>query len=216
MDDFERANMVRRQIVARGIEDERVIEAMSTVPRHLFVPQDLREQAYEDHPLPIGYGQTISQPYIVAAMTALAEIGEDHRVLEIGTGSGYQTAVLAALAREVYSIEIVEPLAARAAAILARLGFGNVHVRSGDGYDGWPEAAPFNAIIVTAAPPSVPEPFKAQLAENGKLVIPVGEDDQMMLVMTRCDTKFEHQDLFPVRFVRMTGKIEGAFERQGR
>jgi protein-L-isoaspartate(D-aspartate) O-methyltransferase len=185
-----------------------VLAAMRKVPRHLFVPEDQSAHAYEDRPLPIGEGQTISQPFIVAAMTELAALGPEARVLEIGTGSGYQAALLAELAREVYTIEIVEPLAARAAALLQHLGYANVKTRSGDGYRGWPEAAPFDAIVVTAAPPQIPEPLKQQLKPGGRLVVPVGERMQKLVVVTRTADGFSEQTVFPVRFVPMTGEAQ--------
>jgi protein-L-isoaspartate(D-aspartate) O-methyltransferase len=203
-----RGSMLEDQISARGIVDPRVLSALAKVPRHEFVPAELRAFAYEDHPLPIGYDQTISQPYIVAAMTELAEIEPGDKVLEIGTGSGYQAAVLASLARAVYSIEIVQPLAVRAAAVLRRLGYANVEVRSGDGFQGWPEEAPFDAIVVTAAPPEVPAPLKQQLAVGGKLVIPVGTDQQELRVLTRTKRGFDERTVLPVRFVPMTGKAQ--------
>src|SRR5262245_42108061 len=164
-----RDRMVATQLEARGIKDARVLAAMRTVPRHEFVPDALAGSAYADSALPIGHAQTISQPYIVALMTELARLGPTSTVLEVGTGSGYQAAVLAEVAKAVYSIEIVEPLARRAEATLARLGYGRVHVRAGDGYRGWPEAAPFDAILVTAAPDQVPAPLIAQLAPGGRL-----------------------------------------------
>jgi len=204
----ERAEMVERQIEPRGIHDPRVLAALRKVPRHLFVPDPQSAHAYEDRPLPIGEGQTISQPFIVAAMTELAAAGPDARVLEIGTGSGYQAAVLAELAREVYTIEIVEPLAARADALLRQLGYANVKTRAGDGYRGWPEAAPFDAIVVTAAPPRIPEPLKQQLKPGGRLVVPVGETMQKLVVVTRTDDGFSERTVLPVRFVPMTGEAQ--------
>ncbi|MFB3906469.1 MAG: protein-L-isoaspartate(D-aspartate) O-methyltransferase, partial [Acidobacteriota bacterium] len=166
--------MVEAQLKARGIHNPRVLKAMGKVPRHEFIPLRLREYAYYDSPLPIGDGQTISQPYIVALMTELAAPQRDDRVLEIGTGSGYQAAILAELAGEVYTVEILPSLAERAQATLERLNYKNVHVRAGDGYQGWPERAPFAAILVTAAAERIPQPLLNQLAENGKLIIPVG------------------------------------------
>ncbi len=199
--------MVREQLEGLGIRDPRVLAAMRTVPRHEFVPDDLRPFAYQDTPLAIGHGQTISQPYIVALMTQLAAVGPGAKVLEVGTGSGYQAAVLAEIVAQVYTIEIVAPLAERARADLARLGYANVHVRAGDGYLGWPEAAPFDAIIVTAAAPRIPEPLKAQLKDGGRLVIPVGEEYQSLVVLTRTGSRFAEQTVLPVRFVPMTGKV---------
>jgi len=201
----ERRRMVRTQIEARGVTDARVLEALREVPRHLFVPEAVRDRAYEDGPLPIGHGQTISQPYIVAIMSELADLQPDERVLEIGTGCGYQAAVLSRLAREVYSIEIVEPLAESARARLGALGFDDVQVRHGDGYAGWPAKAPFDAIVVTAAPPSVPPALREQLAPDGRLVIPVGRRDQQLQVHRRSGDGFEVETVFPVRFVPMTG-----------
>jgi protein-L-isoaspartate(D-aspartate) O-methyltransferase len=203
----ERRAMVTEQIEARGVRDPRVLEAMRKVPRHEFVPREQRPYAYADHPLPIGHQQTISQPYIVAAMTELAQVRPGARVLEIGTGSGYQAAVLAELGAEVYSIEIVEPLTRSAAATLERLGY-RVQVRAGDGYQGWPEHAPFEAIVVTAAPPRIPEPLKQQLAEGGRLVIPVGDFYQELVVLTRRGGELERRSVFPVRFVPMTGEAQ--------
>jgi protein-L-isoaspartate(D-aspartate) O-methyltransferase len=204
----ERASMVAAQVVARGVRDARVIAAMREVPRHAFVPAEMVPFAYEDRPLPIGYEQTISQPYIVAVMSELAELGSADKALEIGTGSGYQAAVLARLCREVYTIEILEPLARRARQTLAQLGMQNVHVRAGDGYQGWPEQAPFDAIVVTAAPPEIPEPLKQQLGLGGRLVIPVGTALQELRVLTRTERGFEERRVLPVRFVPMTGEAQ--------
>ena len=203
-----RRRMVEEQIRSRGVEDRRVLAAMSHVPRHLFVPESYRSQAYDDYPLPIGSQQTISQPYIVALMTALAEIDPAEKVLEIGTGSGYQAAVLAELAREVYTIEILEPLGRQAQRTLAELGCANVHTRVGDGYQGWPEAAPFDAIIVTAAPERIPQPLIDQLKIGGKLVIPVGSFFQDLLVLTKTAKGLEKRNVIPVRFVPMTGEVQ--------
>ncbi len=200
--------MVQDQIAARGVTDERVLAAMRKVPRHEFVPADRREMAYRDHPLPIGHEQTISQPFIVAVMTELAAVGPKSKVLEIGTGSGYQAAILGEIAGEVYTIEIVEPLAARAKALLARLGYDNVHLRHGDGYQGWPDKAPFDAIVVTAAPPKIPEPLKHQLAVGGHLVVPVGAPRQDLRVITRTADGYEERSEFPVLFVPMTGEAQ--------
>ena len=200
--------MVRGQIEARGVRDARVQAAMREVPRHELVPEEQRPYAYRDRPLPIGWNQTISQPYIVAAMTEALELDGDETVLEVGTGSGYQAAVLSKLARRVFSIEIVEPLAARARADLARLGYSNVTVRSGDGYGGWPEHAPFDAIIVTAAPDHVPEPLVEQLAVGGRMVLPVGRVIQDLVRITRTPEGIEREHLFGVRFVPRTGRAE--------
>lgn len=203
-----REQMVREQIAARDVRDKRVLEAMREVPRHLFVPPDLQPYAYLDSPLPIGHEQTISQPYIVGFMTEALKLKPEDRVLEVGTGSGYQAAVLSVLAREVYSIEIVEPLATEAAERLARLGYSNVKVRAGDGYRGWPEAVPFDAIIVTAAPDHIPQPLLDQLASGGRLVIPVGQYFQTLTRITRRGKGFKTEKLLPVRFVPMTGEAQ--------
>ena len=204
----QRARMVETQIVARGVRDPRVLAAMREVPRHLFVDSAQKAQAYEDHPLPIAGNQTISQPYIVALMTELAEITPDERVLEIGTGSGYQSAVLSRLAAEVYSIEIVPELARESGERLKRLGYRNVTVKEGDGYRGWSEHAPFGAIIVTAAPDRIPRPLLDQLAPGGRLVIPVGSFFQELKVLSKDkDGKISEKDILPVRFVPMTGEI---------
>jgi len=200
-----RARMVQDQIAGRDIKDARVLQAMRTVPRHEFVPSGQKLEAYEDRPLPIGHGQTISQPYIVALMTELAAIKPGDRVLEIGTGSGYQAAVLAELGADVYSIEIVEPLATRARETLRRLGYDRVQVRHGDGYRGWPQAAPFAAIVVTAAPPAVPSALVEQLAQGGRLVIPVGSADQELKLMVKTRSGLETRSVVPVRFVPMVG-----------
>jgi protein-L-isoaspartate(D-aspartate) O-methyltransferase len=196
--------MVHDQIEARGVQDARVLEAMRSVPRHEFVPPEHRDRAYADSPLPIAEGQTISQPYVVAAMTEALGLQGGERVLEIGTGSGYQAAVLAELVPEVWSIELLEPLARAAQARLARLGIRNVHVRSGDGYLGWPELAPFDAIIVTAAPEEVPPALVEQLAVSGRMVLPVGPSGgQELLRIVREEDGLRRESLFPVRFVPM-------------
>ena len=204
-----RQRMLDEQIRARGVTDPAVLAAMAAVPRHLFVPENERSGAYDDQPLPIGAGQTISQPYIVALMSSLLGLKPDSRVLEVGTGSGYQAAVLSRLAREVYTIEIIQPLGERARRTLADLGYKNVHVRIGDGYRGWREAAPFDGIVVTAAPPSIPGPLMDQLKVGGKLVIPVGRAYQDLLVLTkRRDGGFDRESVLPVRFVPMTGQAQ--------
>jgi protein-L-isoaspartate(D-aspartate) O-methyltransferase len=204
-----RRRMVDEQVrgFGRGITNARVLQAMLNVPRHEFVPEKVRRDAYEDYPLPIGYGQTISQPYIVAFMTEQLELKPGDRVLEIGTGSGYQAAVLGALVKEVYTIEIVEPLAERARADLKRLACTNVFVRAGDGHRGWPETAPFDAIIVTCAPEQVPQPLVDQLKEGGQMIIPVGPlHDQSLYLLRKTAGKVERRAVLPVRFVPMTGK----------
>ncbi len=203
-----REQMVRQQIAARGVRDKRVLEAMRKVPRHLFVPPGMQPYAYLDSPLPIGHEQTISQPYIVGFMTEALKLKPTDRVLEVGTGSGYQAAVLSVLVREVYSIEIVVPLAHEAAERLHQMGYANVKVRAGDGYRGWPEAAPFDAIIVTAAPDHVPRPLMDQLGAGGRLVVPVGEYFQTLTRIRRTAAGFKTEKLLPVRFVPMTGEAE--------
>jgi len=203
----EREQMVARQIAARGVRDELTLAAMRKVPRHLFVAPEAARQAYADHPLPIGHAQTISQPYIVGFMTEALGLDGDETVLEVGTGSGYQAAVLAEIVSRVYTIEIVAPLAEEARARLKDLGYSNVEVRAGDGYQGWPEAAPFDAIIVTAAAPRIPEPLKAQLREGGRLILPVGDEWQELVVVTRRGDRFEQKRVLPVRFVPMTGEV---------
>jgi protein-L-isoaspartate(D-aspartate) O-methyltransferase len=200
-----RRAMVARQIERRGVTDARVLEAMRTVPRHLFVPSRLADEAYRDSPLPIGEGQTISQPYIVALMSELLDLEPGARVLEIGTGSGYQAAVLAAMGLEVYSIEIVDELCRQARATLEATGYGAVTVRCGDGTSGWPEHAPFDGVIVTAAPEEVPEALTRQLKVGGRLVIPVGAVYQELIVVTRTADGFRERSVIPVRFVPMTG-----------
>lgn len=205
-----RRRMVRDQLAAPGrdIRHEGVLAAMAKVPRHELVPENVRAWAYSDQPLPIGHDQTISQPFIVAFMTQALDPRGGERVLEVGTGSGYQAAVLAELVGEVYTIEIVEPLARRAERDLGRLGYGNVFVRAGDGYRGWPEAAPFDAIIVTCAPDHVPEPLVAQLRDGGRMVIPVGPEGghQELVLLTKRGDALERQAVLPVRFVPMTGE----------
>lgn len=201
--------MVETQLTGegRGVTNRAVLDAMRSVPRHEFVPRHLRFQAYRDSPLPIGYGQTISQPYIVAFMTEQLQPKPEDRVLEIGTGSGYQAAVLSKLVAQVCSIEIIEPLAKRAKADLQRLGYTNVFVRVGDGYKGWPEAAPFDAIIVTCAPEAVPRALSEQLKEGGRMIIPVGTAlDQQLVLLRKQGGKLEQRSVLPVRFVPMTGQ----------
>jgi protein-L-isoaspartate(D-aspartate) O-methyltransferase len=198
--------MVNEQLRARDITDARVLDAMLKVPRHLFVPEPQRSQAYGDYPLPIGHDQTISQPYIVAFMSQGLKVEPGHRVLEIGTGSGYQAAILGLLAKEVYTIEIVQPLADRARATLAEQGHRNVHVRHGNGYLGWPEHAPFDRIMVTAAPAEVPPALVEQLKIGGLMAIPVGTVSQELRILRRTATGLETLATLPVRFVPMTGK----------
>ena len=200
--------MVDEQIAARGVKDPRVLEAMRETPRHLFVPESLRAYAYEDRPLPIGHRQTISQPYIVAFMTELLRPEPDDVVLEIGTGSGYQAAVLSSLVKTVVSIEILPELADQAKVQLAAAGRNNVQVITGDGYRGLPERAPFEGIIVTAAPPEVPAALVEQLAVGGRLVIPVGEGIQELLVIERTSSGVTRRSVLPVRFVPMTGEAQ--------
>ena len=201
--------MVEEQIAARGISDPATLEAMRAVPRHEFLPLRLREEAYGDYPLPIGYGQTISQPYIVAFMTEAIRPQPGEKILEIGAGSGYQAAVLEQMGAEVYTIEIVEPLAEMARQTLERLGYKNAHVRHGDGYRGWPEHAPFDAIVVTCAPDKIPPDLVAQLKDGGRMIVPVGGGVEQELVLLRKNGKqIEKQSVLPVRFVPMTGEAE--------
>jgi protein-L-isoaspartate(D-aspartate) O-methyltransferase len=203
-----RLDMVEYQIEARGIKEPQVIQAMKAVPRHEFVPKPLRAVAYSDGPLPIGEDQTISQPYIVAFMTEAMKLQPYHKVLEIGTGSGYQAAVLAEIVDSVYTIEIIESLGKGAETLLQRLGYGNIFVRIGDGYRGWPEAAPFDAIIVTAAPDHIPQPLIDQLKVGGHLVIPVGKFFQELVRITKTSDGTIRENLLPVRFVPMTGEAQ--------
>ena len=195
--------MIADQLRTRDVCDERVLAAVSRVERHRFIPEDARSESYEDHPVPIGYGQTISQPYIVGFMTQALDVEPHHRVLEIGTGCGYQTAVLAELAREVFSIEVVPDLAARARATLTELGYANVHLRVGDGYDGWPEEAPFDRILGAAAPREIPPVLVDQLADQGILVMPVGDWHQEIRVIQKSGGQVQSRDVLPVRFVPM-------------
>ena len=204
----ERAQMVTEQIEARDIKNPAVLRAMREVPRHLFVPQAHRRYAYEDRPLPIGHEQTISQPFIVAAMTELLAPEKTDKILEIGTGSGYQAAVLSKLVKHVYSIEIVKPLAERARKDLKSLGFENTTVIFGDGYQGLPKQAPFDGIIVTAAPPKIPKPLIDQLKVGGKMVIPVGEMRQELKLLTKTKDGIKTERVFGVRFVPMTGEAQ--------
>ena len=201
-----RTRMIETQLRSRGINHEGVLDAMRRVPRHRFVPDDQRPYAYADSPLPIGSGQTISQPFIVAYMTAALEPSKSDRVLEIGTGSGYQAAVLAEVVGEVYTIEIVPELARQAASVLKELGYTNIRTREGDGYAGWPEAAPFNKIIVTAAPDEVPQALVDQLAVGGTMVVPVGRGDQMMTIIRKTPEGIIQRETIPVRFVPMIKK----------
>ena len=207
--EVQRQMMVDEQIERRGVKDPQVLEAMRRVPRHEFVPPEQAAYAYDDHPLPIGHAQTISQPFVVAYMTEALRVGPKMKVLEIGTGSGYQAAVLADIGAEVYSIEIVPELARRAAETLARLGYATVRVRAGDGYRGWPEAAPFDRIIVTAAPDHIPQPLVDQLAVGGRMVIPVGDYWQRITVVTKTDHGVVEQKTIDVVFVPMTGEAQG-------
>jgi len=200
---LKRQQMVEEQIAARGVIDPAVLNAMQKVERHLFVPAALQVVAYADEPLPIGHGQTISQPYIVAYMTEALQLKSGDRVLEIGTGSGYQAAVLAEIAKEVYTIELSKPLADTARDRLASLGYKNIEVACGDGYKGWPEKAPFDAIMVTAAPPEIPEELAKQLKAGGRMIVPVGSFFQELYLVTRTETGFETKPLLPVRFVPM-------------
>jgi len=201
-----REQMVTSQIKARGISDKRVLAAMRKVERHLFVPKEMQSLAYADQPLPIGEGQTISQPYIVAIMTELLNLKGDEKVLEIGTGSGYQAAILAELADTVYTIEIVKPLAEQADSLLTDLGYKNITVKHGDGFIGWEEHAPFDGIIITCAPPKVPQPLIEQLAEGGRMVVPVGTLWQELLLIEKEDGELKETSVLPVRFVPMTGE----------
>jgi len=207
-----RRRMVQRQIADRGVEDPDVLEAMRTVPRHRFVPEATPQTAYSDTPYPIGHGQTISQPYIVAFMAKAADIESGDRVLEIGTGSGYGAAVLAHLASEVYSIEIIPELAQRARRILEELGYENVRIRTGNGWLGWPEEAPFDAIVVTAAPDEVPEALVEQLAVGGTMVVPVGEVRQSLRIIEKTEEGLEDESVLPVRFVPMVEEPDGGAE----
>ncbi|HEX9903105.1 MAG TPA: protein-L-isoaspartate(D-aspartate) O-methyltransferase [Acidobacteriota bacterium] len=196
-----RLHMVETQIEARGIKDKRLLEVMRRVPRHLFIPEGQLEEAYADEPLPIGQGQTISQPYIVAYMTEKLQLRGPERVLEVGTGSGYQTAVLAELVGAVFSIEVVEPLAQRAQNVLSELGYANIRFKVGDGNSGWEEFAPFDGILVTAAAPEVPALLRRQLKDGGRMILPLGTFSQELALIVRKGDKFQQSELIPVRFV---------------
>lgn len=201
----QRYYMVSNQLAGRGISDSMVLEAFRNVLRHEFVPQEYRRYAYADQPLPIGEGQTISQPYIVAYMTEILNIQPGDKVLEIGTGSGYQAAILAEVKAEVFTIEVIEPLANRAKEILNSLGYKNIHLKTGDGYQGWEENAPYDAILVTCSPSRIPEPLKQQLAEGGRMIIPVGRqhDIQFLYLLEKRNGKIRQKNVLPVRFVPM-------------
>jgi protein-L-isoaspartate(D-aspartate) O-methyltransferase len=210
----EREQMVKEQIVMRGVVDERVLAAMRKVPREEFIPAELRGQSYKDGPVPIGYDQTISQPYIVGLMTEKLKLQSGNRILEIGTGSGYQAAILAELGAEVYSIEIIPQLAQMAEGTLQRLGYKNVHVKAGDGYKGWPEHAPFDACIVTCAPNHVPQPLIDQLKEGGRMIIPVGEKfAQQLYLLEKRNGRIVESAVLPVRFVPMRRDGDGRTDR---
>lgn len=201
-----RARMVQQQLEARGIRDPRVLAAMGKVPRHEFIPERYQSRAYDDSPLPIGEHQTISQPYVVAFMTEQLQLRGDERVLEVGTGSGYQAAVLAEICGDVYTIEIIDQLATRARQTLERLGYRTIRVRTGDGYRGWPAVGPFDAIIVTAAPDHVPQPLIDQLKIGGRMIVPVGKANQELTRLTKTADGVREERLLPVRFVPMTGE----------
>ncbi len=201
-----RQRMVHEQLERRGIRDAKVLDAMLRVPRHDFVPEDLRSSAYEDGALPIGLKQTISQPFIVAFMTQSLQLDGSERVLEIGTGSGYQAAILAEIADQVYTIEIIPELASQAKSILDRLNYTNIHYMTGDGYMGWPEFQPFDCIIVTAAPDHIPESLLSQLRTGGRMILPVGRGDQELILLEKRSDRITRRSTIPVRFVPMTGK----------
>jgi protein-L-isoaspartate(D-aspartate) O-methyltransferase len=203
-----RWEMVENQLISRGIQDSRLIQAMLKIPRHMFVPEDLRESAYGDNPIPIGMDQTISQPYIVALMTELLRLKEKEKVLEVGTGSGYQTAILAEMGCEVYTVEILEPLLQKARKALESLGYDNIRYRTGDGYKGWEEFSPFDAIIVTAAPDHIPQPLIDQLKINGRMIIPVGDLYQELVLIKKKEKGVDMKTITPVRFVPMTGEAQ--------
>ena len=203
-----RWEMVETQLIPRGIKDSKVITAMLKIPRHEFIPEDLREHAYSDNPVPVGMDQTISQPYIVALMTELLSLKNEEKVLEVGTGSGYQAAILAEIGCEVYTIEIIESLSLNSQKVLQRLGYSNIHFKIGDGYRGWPEMAPFDAIIVTAAPGHTPQPHIDQLKVEGRMVIPVGDLYQDLLLIHKTPKGINKKNVTPVRFVPMTGEAQ--------
>ncbi len=204
---LKREQMVKRQIAARGITNTKVLSAMRKVERHLFVPEDKIDDAYGDYAVPIGYGQTISQPYIVAFMTDILDVKRDTKVLEVGTGSGYQAAVMGEICDSVFTIEIIKPLAEKSRELLKKLGYRNVFVKIGDGYKGWPEYAPYDAIIVTCSPSHIPEPLVEQLAEGGKMVIPVGKlFNQELVLLVKNKGKLKQQAILPVRFVPMVNE----------
>lgn len=203
-----RWEMVETQIISRGIRDSKLIRAMLKIPRHKFVPENLRDIAYGDNPLPVGIEQTISQPYIVALMTELLRLNSGEKVLEVGTGSGYQTAILAEMRCKVYTIEILEPLSEKAQQVLKSLGYEDIHYKIGDGYRGWPQFAPFDAIIVTAAPDHMPQPLIEQLKTNGRMIIPVGAQYQELLLTKKTDKGTDMKTVTPVRFVPMIGEAQ--------
>lgn len=197
----ERLSMVTHQIESRGIKDVHVLEAMKKVPRHVFVPENMRKFAYNDEPLPIGMGQTISQPYIVAYMTEVLELSSEGKVLEVGTGSGYQAAILAEIVKEVFTVEIIDELSKNARKTLEAEGYTNIHFRVGDGAAGWEENAPYDAIMVTAAPPDVPKALQDQLTVGGRMIVPVGDAFQELVLIVKEKRKFRKKTLLPVRFV---------------
>ena len=204
-----RDRMVQRHLVERGIKDPRVLEAFRTVPRHKFLPPETRRHAYDDESIPIGLGQTITPPFDVAFMTEALQPRETDKVYEVGTGSGYQAAILSRLVKDVYSVEIHEPLSKRATAVLKEVGYNNVHTRAGDGYAGWPEEAPFDAIIVTCAPEAIPQPLVDQLKDGGRMIIPIGDRfNQMVYRVTKRDGKLTREELRPTLFVPMTGRAQ--------